>query len=172
MLRIVPIAPAEAPELSQLATEAFRAAFGAYHPPADLAAYLAQALSEAALANALAQPANQFYWLQAHGRPAGFAHLNTEDVPPAPAPVLGLLHLHRFYLVPSQVGQPGLAQHLMDHCLQTARQGGYSGAWLGVWQQNHRAIRFYEKNGFAVFGTTRFELGQQVDDDYLMAKVL
>jgi diamine N-acetyltransferase len=171
MLSIAPIAVAEAPALSAAATLAFSAAFGAQNEPADLAEYLAQSLSEGALATALAQPANQFYWLRAHGQPAGFAHLNTQAAPPAPAPAPGLLHLHRFYLLPAQVGQPGLAQHLMAHCLHVARQGGHAGLWLTVWQLNPRAIRFYEKNGFAVFGTTQFKLGQKVDDDYLMAKV-
>ena len=42
--------------------------------------------------------------------------------------------------------------------------------WLGVWEHNHRALRFYEKNGFTAFGTHIFQLGNDQQTDILMQK--
>ena len=44
--------------------------------------------------------------------------------------------------------------------------------WLGVWEQNPRAIRFYEKNGFVPFDTHVFILGEDKQTDILMKKIL
>jgi ribosomal protein S18 acetylase RimI-like enzyme len=43
-----------------------------------------------------------------------------------------------------------------------------SDAWLGVWEDNHRAIRFYEKNGFEKFDSHPFILGESKQTDLLM----
>ena len=42
--------------------------------------------------------------------------------------------------------------------------------WLSVWKPNERAIRFYERNGFSIFGEQEFILGQDVQYDFLMRK--
>jgi len=40
--------------------------------------------------------------------------------------------------------------------------------WLGVNIDNARAIRFYRKYGFEIFGSKLFQLGKALDEDYLM----
>jgi ribosomal protein S18 acetylase RimI-like enzyme len=40
--------------------------------------------------------------------------------------------------------------------------------WLGVWEENHRAIRFYTKNGFVVFDKHVFIMGNDEQTDLLM----
>ena len=40
--------------------------------------------------------------------------------------------------------------------------------WLGVWEKNLSAIRFYEKNGFTAFGEHIFMLGTDPQRDVLM----
>ena len=44
--------------------------------------------------------------------------------------------------------------------------------WLGVWEENYRALRFYEKNGFTPFGKHKFWLGDDEQTDLLMKKEL
>ena len=41
-------------------------------------------------------------------------------------------------------------------------------AWLGVWKQNTGAIRFYERHGYVIFGEHNFQLGDDIQQDYLM----
>ena len=44
--------------------------------------------------------------------------------------------------------------------------------WLGVWEENPRAIRFYEKNGFVAFDKHIFRLGDDEQTDIMMKKKL
>ena len=40
--------------------------------------------------------------------------------------------------------------------------------WLGVWEHNVSAIRFYERNQFQLFGKHSFILGSDEQTDLLM----
>ena len=42
--------------------------------------------------------------------------------------------------------------------------------WLGVWKQNKKAIDFYTKWGFRIFGECDFVLGNDLQKDWLMRK--
>jgi ribosomal protein S18 acetylase RimI-like enzyme len=44
--------------------------------------------------------------------------------------------------------------------------------WLGVWKENHRAIKFYERWGFEIFAEQEFILGNDHQIDWLMKKTL
>ncbi|MNF16430.1 Protease synthase and sporulation negative regulatory protein PAI 1 [compost metagenome] len=44
--------------------------------------------------------------------------------------------------------------------------------WLGVWEENKRALRFYEKNGFTVFDKHIFRLGNDEQTDLMMKKTI
>jgi ribosomal protein S18 acetylase RimI-like enzyme len=56
----------------------------------------------------------------------------------------------------------------MDACFEKAREGDHDVMWLGVWEYNPRAQRFYEKNGFSVVGKHVFQLGEDPQTDLLM----
>jgi len=60
----------------------------------------------------------------------------------------------------------------MASLLDTAVAGGADVAWLGVWEQNPRAISFYAKSGFAVVGDHVFVLGKDPQRDLVLAKRL
>ena len=60
----------------------------------------------------------------------------------------------------------------MDHCITFAVQDGYDILWLGVWEHNPKAIRFYERMGFELFGAHVFLLGNDMQTDVLMKKKL
>ena len=44
--------------------------------------------------------------------------------------------------------------------------------WLGVWEHNHKAIKFYQDKGFVRFGEHVFVLGEDRQTDFLMKKTL
>ena len=66
----------------------------------------------------------------------------------------------------------GAGLQLFQHAGDWARRHHAATLWLGVWEQNPRAIRFYEKNGMAAFGTQTFQLGNDVQHDITMKKAL
>ena len=44
--------------------------------------------------------------------------------------------------------------------------------WLGVWEENNKAIAFYKRHGFEVFGSHPFKLGGDLQRDLLMKRLL
>jgi ribosomal protein S18 acetylase RimI-like enzyme len=62
----------------------------------------------------------------------------------------------------------GAGKMLMDHAIRFAREQGFTCMFLGVWQENKRALRFYEKAGFEIFSTRSFKLGSTLCDDFLL----
>jgi ribosomal protein S18 acetylase RimI-like enzyme len=77
----------------------------------------------------------------------------------------------RFYVDRAWRGT-GLAAALMDAAAEEARGRGARSLWLGVWERNPRAIRFYEKCGFRDVGSQDFVLGSDVQRDRVMARHL
>jgi ribosomal protein S18 acetylase RimI-like enzyme len=59
-------------------------------------------------------------------------------------------------------------QILYDKAIELAREKNVEYVWLGVWEQNPRAIRFYKKNGFVAFDKHIFKLGNDEQTDVMM----
>ena len=158
--------------LTDLAYTTFWDAF-AHHPknaPDDLAHYMRQAFSLEQISEELADDNSVFLIAEIGGEPAGYAKLIFESTEPeiiAEWPVeLSRLYSHQKFL-----GQ-GVGQALMDACFYRARETNRDVMWLGVWEYNPRAQRFYEKNGFRFVGKHTFLLCSDPQTDLLMQKEL
>lgn len=158
--------------LAELAYVTFWDAFHD-HPanrPEDMAAYMAAAFSEGQIARELAHENNIYFIAELDGEPAGYAKLvigATEDDITAERPIeLARLYSHQRFL------GKGVGQALMDQCFSKARELDRDVMWLGVWEHNPRAQRFYERNGFHFCGTHIFQLGSDPQTDLLMQKEL
>ena len=55
-------------------------------------------------------------------------------------------------------GGSGAGAALMDHLLDLMRREKQAGVWLYVWKGNPRAVRFYQKYGFAITGSHDFPI--------------
>jgi diamine N-acetyltransferase len=158
--------------LTDLSYTTFWDAF-AHHPknaPDDLAHYMRQAFSIEQITVELACAKSIFLIGEIEEKPAGYAKLIVDTIEPgitAERPVeLSRLYSHQEYL------GKGVGQNLMDACFERARKDGRDVMWLGVWEHNPRAQRFYEKNGFRVVGRHTFQLGSDAQTDLLMQKEL
>ena len=81
------------------------------------------------------------------------------------------MEIERIYVSSSYYGE-GVGQLLFEKALQIARDNAKNCIWLGVWEHNPRAIRFYEKNGFTPFDQHIFKLGDEEQTDILMKRIL
>ncbi len=81
------------------------------------------------------------------------------------------VEIERIYVLHDFHGK-GVAQRLYDKAIQVARLKHADFVWLGVWEENPRAIRFYQKNGFVVFDKHTFLLGTDEQTDLMMKLVL
>ncbi|MFN5985877.1 MAG: GNAT family N-acetyltransferase, partial [Chitinophagaceae bacterium] len=59
-------------------------------------------------------------------------------------------------------------QQLYEKAIQVAKEKKAKYLWLGVWEENHKAIQFYKKNGFEVFDQHVFVLGDEKQTDLMM----
>ena len=81
------------------------------------------------------------------------------------------IELSKMYAHPAAHGS-GIAGELMRATIEEAARGEASVVWLGVNQENARAIRFYEKHGFAIVGRKRFLVGDRWEHDYVLERSL
>jgi GNAT superfamily N-acetyltransferase len=144
----------------------FATAFGAQNKPEDLAAYLAKSFSPQIQADELADPASVTLIAESEGAFAGYARLKVGQ-PLLAIPGQHPVELVRIYSERKYIGQ-GVGSALMQACFDKAAQRGCDVVWLGVWEQNPRAIRFYERWGFVRAGTQIFKLGEDFQIDYVM----
>ncbi len=171
-LHIRTATPADAELLAELAERTFCDAFAADNSPDDMAAYVREAFSVDRLEAELAKRANTFLLAFAGDStdPVGYAKLRDGAVDPGvtgPDPV----ELHRLYVDQKAIGS-GIGAALMRVCLDTARSAGRRTLWLGVWQQNERALAFYRKWGFEIVGDHVFRLGSDEQLDFIMARTV
>jgi ribosomal protein S18 acetylase RimI-like enzyme len=81
----------------------------------------------------------------------------------------GDIELRRIYTL-SRMRGSGLGPALMRQVIEDAARLSCCRILLGVWGENYRAHRFYERHGFTVVGTRQFKVGNVVHDDLVYAR--
>lgn len=169
---IAPVTPGQLDILVELERQTFTEAFDSVYTPEDLAAFLHSKKSQEALAAEMAAPDARYFILWYEQQPAGFLKLNLYKQPdsdgPLPTPVM---EVEKIYMRKQFHGMR-LGKQLIEHSFQIAGANSISTIWLGVWEHNHKAIRFYQQQGFEKFGEHTFLVGNQSDTDWLMKKQL
>jgi ribosomal protein S18 acetylase RimI-like enzyme len=158
-------------ELRDMSVETFTDTFAIYNTAGNLAHYLATAYAEPVLAAELTNPESFFYFLEVGGQTVGYLKLNIGDAQTEP---MGndSLEIQRIYIRKAFQRQ-GWGRVLIEATEDIARQHGKSQIWLGVWDQNHKAMAFYQKLGFELTGESHdFFLGSDHQTDLIMQKSL
>ena len=75
--------------------------------------------------------------------------------------------IERIYVSKEFYGK-SVGQILYDKAIEIAKQKSSEYVWLGVWEENPRAISFYKKNGFVEFDKHIFRLGDDEQTDIMM----
>lgn len=138
--------------------------------PEDMAAYIEEFMSVEAFGRELSNENSTFFIAEIGGELAGYAKLqenSTEECVSDANPI----ELQRLYVDKNFHGK-GVARELMNECFAVAARKNYQTMWLGVWEFNYRAQKFYEKLGFQKVGTHVFQLGSDAQTDWVMEKKL
>lgn len=77
------------------------------------------------------------------------------------------LEIERIYVLKEFYGKK-TGQLLYEKAIQIAREKNAEYIWLGVWEENQRAISFYKKNGFVEFDKHLFKLCSDEQIDIMM----
>jgi ribosomal protein S18 acetylase RimI-like enzyme len=159
----------DAATLSALAERLFRAAFGPSNTEEDIELYLRSAFSEKRQSRELADPSTRVWLMDDEtGAQIGYAMVRLGH-PEVEIEAKNPVEIVRFYVDPAWHGR-GLASALMSACIDQAREWGCDRLWLGVWDQNPRAIAFYKKSGFQIVGSQAFVLGKDRQRDFVMVR--
>ena len=162
-------APPDAALLSELAERTFRTTFAPHNSDANMALHCARTYGAAIQTAEIADPTRVTVVAEVGGTLVGYAQLRC-DHPTACVVAVRPAEIQRIYVDAPWHGR-GIAQALMAAMLEHARIAGADRVWLGVWERNPRARRFYEKSGFAIAGDHAFVLGREVQRDLVMARV-
>ena len=111
-----------------------------------------------------------FYFLYWDGKLAGYLKLN-EASAQTDLHDEQSLEIERIYVSKEFQGE-GLGRYLMDQAISIAIQRKKKYVWLGVWEKNEKALRFYRRNGFYQIGTHSFVMCDDEQTDYIMRKDL
>ena len=152
--------------LRNLSIQTFKETFEEVNTEEDMQKYLDENLSIEKLKTELENVNSEFYFAENNGEILGYLKLNFKD---AQTEKLEENHfeIERIYVLKAFLGQK-IGQILFDKAIEIGREKNLEYVWLGVWEENHRAIRFYGKNGFEIFGKHDFVLGEDVQTDLLM----
>jgi ribosomal protein S18 acetylase RimI-like enzyme len=84
---------------------------------------------------------------------------------------LPTMEIERIY-VRKEYQKRGVGQFLLDKAIEITKNKNLKNIWLGVWEHNVSAIRFYERNHFKFFGKHAFMLWSDEQTDLLMERYL
>ena len=170
-LQLRPATMADLPAVTSLAVASFVAAFGHLYSDADLTAFLREAKSEAATAALIADPHGAMQVASRNGAPIAYCKIGYKCGWPAHARGQRAMELKQLYAAASATGS-GVGSALMDWALAALAAAGADEVQLSVWSGNHGAQRFYARYGFEKIADVTFKVGEQIDEEFLLARML
>ena len=161
---------ADIDELRTLSIHTYYETFAALNTPENMEKYLRCAFDREKLRKELEDKNSLFFFLLSGEKLAGYLKVNeapsqTDVNDPAS------LEIERIYVSGEFQGE-GLGRYLVELAIRMAVERKKKYVWLGVWEKNEKAIRFYKRNGFCQIGTHSFVMGEDVQTDYIMRKDL
>ena len=166
-----PATMADVPALTALAVASFVDAFGHLYSEADLATFLREAKSEQATAALVADLNGAMQVATRGGVLIAYCKIGYNCGWPDHARETKPMELKQLYAAASATGS-GVGTALMDWALVALAAAGADEVQLSVWSGNHGAQRFYARYGFEKIADVTFKVGEQIDDEFLLARML
>jgi ribosomal protein S18 acetylase RimI-like enzyme len=170
IIRKVTIADTAA--LAALSKKTFYDTFTGTCTDADMQQFLADYFNETQVAKELSNQNDYYFFAEINGVPVGYLRFMEDYSSFSFMKQWKALELKRIYVLKEFQGK-GIAQQLMNVVFDFCKKENYQVLWLGVWEHNIRAQKFYEKNGFVNSGHTHdFPIGNTPQTDYWFWKFL
>ncbi len=169
-VQIIPATPSDVLTLQSIGRQTFFETFAESNTEENMAKYLEEGFSAEKLSAELSQPESAFYFAVENDQVIGYLKIN-RGASQTEQQSNKALEIERIYVLKAYHGK-NIGQLLYEKAMQLAQQQQVEYVWLGVWEENPRAIRFYEKNGFVAFDKHIFKLGEDEQTDILMKRSL
>ncbi len=153
-------------QLQKIGRQTFYETFSAGNTEENMQKYLEEGFSIDKLTSEINDQHAEFYFVTLENDVIGYLKLNfgqsQTELQDEHA-----LEIERIYVLKEFYGK-NVGQLLYNKAIQIAREKNADYVWLGVWEDNPRAINFYKKNGFVEFGKHVFKLGNDEQTDIMM----
>lgn len=156
--------------ISVLAIATHYDAYCELDPSHDLADYCIRFFNLETVEAELQNPNLTFLIIEFEGNAVGFAQLR-EGKKVECMEGKNAIEVQRIYLIERAKGKK-LGKILMEKCWEIAKEKGFETVWLGVWDKNVEAQKFYEKIGMKNVGITDFSDGKNQFLNFVFAKDL
>ena len=157
-------------QLLEISRKTFSETFLEHNTAENLATYLEENISLEKMQQQLKNPDSVFYFAKIKNEIVGYLKLNFAKTQ-TELQDKNAIEIERIYVLRSFQNQK-IGQIFVDKTISIASDCGLEYIFLGVWEHNLQAIRFYKKNNFEIFDTHFFTIGSDVQTDFLMKKIL
>lgn len=156
--------------LREISYNTYNETFKDSNTESNMKDYLNKAFSMEKIKEEFSNKASHFYFIYADEKLAGYLKLN-EGTSQTEINDKDSIEIQRIYILNEFHGKT-LGSALMHKSIEISKEMGKKYIWLGVWEHNEKALRFYEKNGFYVTGHHSFFMGDDEQTDLIMRKDL
>lgn len=163
---IQPVTINEISLLQKIGRDTFLETFASSNTEANMKQYLEEGFSIEKLTCELTDPNSAFYFAWYENHIIGYLKLNFGTAQ-TELKDNKALEIERIYVAKAFHGKK-VGQILYEKAIHIAKQMNVAYVWLGVWEENPRAIHFYKKNGFVEFDKHIFRLGDDEQTDIMM----
>lgn len=153
-------------QLQIISRQTFLETFSAVNDQKDMRKYLEESLSLEKLTTELKNENSEFYFALTNSNIVGYLKLNVGDSQ-TELKDNKAVEIERIYVLQEFHGKK-VGHLLYEKAIQVAKQRSAQYVWLGVWEENNKAIAFYKKNGFIEFDKHIFRLGNDKQTDIMM----
>ena len=152
--------------IHSLGITTFLDTFAADNSQENMEYYLQHSFSPELVKSQLSEPDFVFLLASVDCTPTAYMQINTGK---AQTEQFGdtSMEIERLYVL-SDFKRQGLGTLLIDRAFKRARNQSLSKIWLGVWEHNEPAQRFYQAMGFKRTGEHTFTLGEDLQTDWIM----
>ncbi|MBT6796834.1 MAG: GNAT family N-acetyltransferase [Candidatus Marinimicrobia bacterium] len=153
-------------KLKGIGKRTFTETFSSDNSEENITEYLDNGFSTEKLKTELIDKNAEFYFAELKGRVIGYLKVNSGQSQ-TEIKYKNYLEIERIYVLKEYHGKK-VGQLLYEKAIKIAKSKNAEYVWLGVWEKNPRAIKFYEKNGFVPFDKHIFKLGNDKQTDIMM----
>lgn len=164
--RIINCSLEDIEQLQKIGRQTFLETFSSNNSKENMKMYLEDAFSTEQLKAELSNENSEFYFAVLGEDIIGYLKINTGDSQTEIKDKKSL-EIERIYVLKKYHGKR-VGQLLFEKAIEISREKAVDFIWLGVWEKNPRALRFYEKNGFVKFDKHIFILGDDEQTDIMM----
>ncbi len=158
--------PSDLERLIDIAKTTFVAAFEKDNEPEDFKAYVNMAFEKENILGQLINQDSSFYFVFMDEHLVGYFKLNVDQAQ-TDIKTEETIELERIYVLQDFQGQR-IGKLMLQKAIALAAEKNKKYIWLGVWEHNIDAIRFYQKYGFEKFAIHPYFVGKDEQTDWLL----